>query len=293
MFFINFLNSKIQSLKRIVSNYSFYSNFFKWFSIVLILIGIISFILTLLSAPIIFDFDFTNQGLKEFYNRNQYIVLIFAASITTSSLWITFEKMSQSEIQLKFNNFYTHREEFIKTFIENYFIKGIASANEIEPRALLVEIYSIIYYRTYENFNPVINNKLKVEIIKYYDLVSSSPLNKNIFDIGTLNQLQITHIRQKFPSELLIFIYRFSQKIQKNLVSNYELQASVLDSADQLNIINSFNFIMLHDIFYSIKLMNLLLTYDDFKREPLHYLTENIFRYRHLLHLPFDIYSEF
>lgn len=285
-----------------MKNYNVFSKTILIIFFVCITLAITSFFYTLKDSKVYLDFS--NTAITDFYNHYQVTILLLGVGITLITLWATFVRMIQTENQLsfleqqiksineqnKFSNFYTHREEFIKSFSDHYFIKEISKVNEIVPRILLNDIYSSMYYETHKEFSPHLNKTFNTEVEEYFNAVENSILNHNTTSLKSINYSEIDIIRQKIPPKILIYIYRFSLHIQLSILNPN--RQKILDQED-IKVINSLEFVRLHEIFFSIKLLNLLLTYDGITRNPYNYFWENILSYRIELHLPFDIYKEF
>lgn len=255
-------------------------------------LAVVSFFITLINSDV--KINLSNKGMIDFYNHYQASVVLLGVGITLLTLWATFERMNQTEKQLRFSNFHTHREEFIKTFSINPFIKEISSANECEPRILLNELYSFLFYKTYKDFVPNVNGNSYRMLEDFYSRIKKSELNKNTFQLKSLPSDRLHLIRYEIPPPLLKHIYRFSQYLQIKLLPPDDLSSyrAIEIEKERREILNSVEFLMIHDVFYTIKLIILLLGYDEIIKEPLHYLSENINEYRTELCLPFDLFTE-
>lgn len=155
---------------------------------------------------------FTNHGFTNLFDSYgvTFTILGFAAFLFT--LWLTLERMEQTERRLttseklykqtqkqidvmsdnnKFNNFFKHREEFLKYFIQKKYIKSIAIDADTSPEGMLIQFYDFFFYKSYNDFKPSINDDVLARTYKFIEHIGSSELNKKEKDFCEINNDEI------------------------------------------------------------------------------------------------------
>jgi len=251
-------------------------------------LAITSFIWTAINSDIYIDLS--NKGFLDFYNNYQAVVVLLGVGITLLTLLATFGRINQTDKQLQFSNFYTHREEFIKIFSVNRFIRELSLANDLETRILLNELHAYLFSRSYNDFFPKINKTAYSDLMHFYNKVKNSKLNRSHMALSQFTHDQILKERKSIPLPILRHIEIFSQKMREKLFLETTTTTHDLTEFEmkRLETVKSFQFIMLHDLVYTIKLIILLFGFDGITLEPLFSLDENIRIYRSQLKLPID-----
>ena len=156
-------------------------------SICLMVISFVSFVWTLCTASRLY-FDFTNQGWRDFLNYYDAQLKIAGVGIAFFALWMTSARMKQTEDQIRsivennrFNNFFKHRDEFVKSLSSQEFMINLARYSGVNLNDLLLSYYGMFFSRSYENFEPKLR-EAKLKHVKDYlnDLNSERELNYNL-----------------------------------------------------------------------------------------------------------------
>jgi len=142
-------------------------------SICLITIAIISFFWTLITVGR-FYIDITSEGWNGFLNYYSPQLKIAGVGLAFFIIWMTAERMKQTQDQIRsivennrFNNFYKHRDEFIKHLSSQQFMVNIAKYSDFNLNDLLLTYHRMFYTSRYENFSPEIHSS-KLEDIKEF-----------------------------------------------------------------------------------------------------------------------------
>ena len=142
-------------------------------SIFLLIISIISFFWTLITIGR-FYIDISSQGWKDFLSYYSPQLKIAGIGIALFALWMTAARMKQTEDQIRsivennrFNNFFKHRDEFVKYISLQEFMANLARYSNLNLNDLLLSYYGIFFSRSYESFNPKLS-EAKVKHIKDY-----------------------------------------------------------------------------------------------------------------------------
>jgi len=156
-------------------------------SIGFMVVAFISFIWTLICESTIY-FDFTSQGWSDFLDYYSPQIKIAGVGIALFALWMTAARMKQTEDQIRsivennrFNNFFKHRDEFVKYFSSQQFMINLAKYSNQNLNDLLLSYHGMFFTRSYENFESKLN-KVILEHIKNFcnTLNEDNELNYNI-----------------------------------------------------------------------------------------------------------------
>lgn len=154
-------------------NYFRISRILFYASVSFICASLLSFFWTLIISSRIY-FDPSSNGLKEFVSYYQPQIALAGVGIALFALWITSERMKQTKEQIdvmadnnKFNNFYRHREEFIKYLSSQPFIINLAKCARQNLDDLLLQYHGIYFAKRYDEFEPEIN-EIKFNDIKLF-----------------------------------------------------------------------------------------------------------------------------
>ncbi len=168
-------------------NYYRISRILFYTSITFICVSLLSFLWTLITSSRIY-FDPSSTGLKEFISYYQPQIALAGVGIALFALWITSERMKQTKEQIdvmsdnnKFNNFYKHREEFIKYLSSQAFIVNLANYSKQNLNDLLLEYHGYFFTRRYDEFKPKIRPSIKNRMKSFFNSISETKeLNYNI-----------------------------------------------------------------------------------------------------------------
>lgn len=152
-------------------------------------------------------FLWNSIGLNNFISLFDTSIKFLAALIGIIAVWVTLERFSQTDRRInqaerqmniisdnnKFNNFLAHKKYFIDSFkldtlLVNH-IKETSSSNE----KILNRIYHSIYYKSYHDFQPNINDKFKLEIENSFKKINDLDIKftKDIINDDILGDLKV------------------------------------------------------------------------------------------------------
>ena len=179
---------------------------YKIFSIILLAISICLFLAFILSSIFIhinqpsLSLQLDSNGFSNFLKIYSPSLQIGTSAIIFFTLWLTFERMKQTQRQLeinqenvKFNNYYKHREEFNQFINKMPFFNFIKEHSQIPVDTLIPAIYSYFFNKSYTSFEPRLNTKSKEEIDNFIKDIKNSSLSNFNQD---LEQVPIEEIKK-------------------------------------------------------------------------------------------------
>lgn len=206
---------------------------------ILLLLSLLGNIVHLGFLPI----DLTNQGFITFFNLYSSSIKIAGALLAVVTLIITLERMKQTKDQIKligdnnkFNNYYKHREEFVKYFSDNDYIMYIKGEDELDKKRFINVLYELFYYPSYHEFSPVINNDAEKVINIFMTAVRNSELNKDNFDL--LSAEGIKEIDNTITNSIFGYIYTtVNSKILRDLHRGRLTSKGYIELSDEKRIL--------------------------------------------------------
>jgi len=165
-------------------SYKIFSSLFLTFSIGLFILFICALFFTFINQPAS-QFQLDGEGFSNFLNIYSPSFQIGTVAIVFFTLWVTLERMNQTQKQLEltsenvsFNNYYKHKEEF-RSYLKNMpIIKDINKESKIEVDVLLDPIYTYFFNKNYKDFKPELNHKSKKEIHTFIATMKKSTISK-------------------------------------------------------------------------------------------------------------------
>lgn len=139
--------------------------------------------------------DLSRDGINNFINIFNPSFEIGAVLLALFIIWLTFERMNQTEKRIrqtqeqlrisednnKFNNYFKHREEFIEYFKTTSFYDYLININ---ANFQITHIYKKLYYENYNNFRPALNENSKNKIDYFLNKVKNSTINRPHFNLS-------------------------------------------------------------------------------------------------------------
>ncbi len=177
-------------------NYQIFSKIFLLISIILFIAFLFSSTFILINQkPLHIQLD--SVGFTNFLNIFSPSLQIGATSIIVFTLWLTLERMKQTQVNITFNNYYKHKEEFIAFLKKMPFFDVIQNQSQFEVDVLLPPVYSYFFNKSYNDFEPSLNIKSKKEINNFIDKIKESSIslhnqnleNVSIDDLKKLSEL--------------------------------------------------------------------------------------------------------
>jgi hypothetical protein len=170
------------------------------FSVSLLALSILLFIAFILSSVLIYinqptlQFQPDSFGFTNFLKIYSPSLQIGTSAVVFFTLWLTMERMTQTEDQInlnqenvKFNNYYKHKEEFSAFLNRMSFFKFIKENIKVEIETLFPAIYSYFFNSSYKTFKPTLNPDAKKEIDDFINEIKNSTLsnpNQNLEQVS-------------------------------------------------------------------------------------------------------------
>lgn len=202
-------------------------------SVAFICVSLLSFFWTLITSSRIY-FDPTSEGFKQFINYYQPQIALAGVGMVLFALWITSERMIQTQDQIKsitdnnrYNNFIKHRESFFDFMEENDFLRNMARRDSRDSKFFIGALYNSFYYSSYHFFEPNINPSIGSYLIIIRDKLLSYVNDGNV----DLNNADINELEGKL-SLFRFFNYddiieELSEKPIPNLLSNLNKRTKI------------------------------------------------------------------
>lgn len=186
------------------------SKYFSYAIFSFIAAALIIFLIIFFNEGIYYLFSFTSKGFKLFLTLYDFPIKILTASVILFGIQLTLARMRQTHKQIeiitdnsRFNNFYKHREEFIKFWGKSLLV-SLAYENDRfkklnSPEAQNADhqaMYNVFYYSSYHSFQPHLNDKYFLVAKKFLDLLYTSKLNIKNYDIINIERSELNDIHQ-------------------------------------------------------------------------------------------------
>ncbi|MCJ7690425.1 MAG: hypothetical protein MUO60_14045 [Clostridiaceae bacterium] len=136
---------------------------------------------------------FDNQGFENFITYFSSSIKVGALFIIVLTIYLTLQRMHQTEWQNyiisdnnRFNNFYKHREEYLKFFQEKRLFIDLAKVAGYTLNQLLLDHYRIYYYKRDQEFKKEIKASALESIRQFINTIKNENLdniNMNIEDL--------------------------------------------------------------------------------------------------------------
>ncbi len=164
----------------------------------IILAIIIIFILTLyfgIEEAVKHKIQWDNEGFKNLIIYFNSAIQVGAVLLITLTIYFTIYRMNQTKEQIdqmidnnRFNNYYKHREEFVKFFQDNKLFQKLAEASGYTLNQLLLEYYKIYYYKRDEEFQKRIKPSTLQAIENFLAIVRISGIDsQNDLDLSEID----------------------------------------------------------------------------------------------------------
>lgn len=184
------LNQNIDKLSKMKIKYNTYSNIVFIFFIVLFLSSVISFIIIMLDKPM--AIDCSQEGLENLFKEFKTTVKFITATIAMFVIWLTLERMKQTQEQLdtiknstNLNNFFIHKAQFINHMKKTSYIQDYDKLNIPTVENVLSEIYRYYYNPSFINFKPKLSTNANKKYNSFINDIRKSELE--IKDISLLD----------------------------------------------------------------------------------------------------------
>jgi len=189
-------------------------------------------------------------------------IKIGTALFASLAVFLTVERMKQTDLQIdeiiknnRFNNFFKHREEFKKEFVNNRFFMEISELTDRDVSFEIGLLYNLFYYQSPNTFEPHLNNDAENNITNFLKMVTNSELDKKGYSLENYDTEELVKISEKnYPQikNLIISIHsKLTPQIRKT-AEKYEEDVRPLVS----------KFIYLNEIFWSGILYQSLFQFD-------------------------------
>jgi len=253
---------------------------FQIFSKIFLLMSIILFIAFIFSSISIFinrtpsHIQLDSVGFSNILNIFSPSLQIGASSIVIFTLWLTLERMKQTQENITFNNYYKHKEEFILFLKKMPFFDTIENQSKFEVDVLLPPIHSYFFNKSYKDFEPRLNPKSKNEIDHFITKIKGSSLsisNQNLESISIDELKKLSELSNQ-TIEPICAIYT---EIELTTVR----QHFVAVGGRPINLVEE-RFKLLSNLFWTISLYEDILSFDGISQSERANFTLNYRNYR-------------
>ncbi|MBU2444763.1 MAG: hypothetical protein KJ666_04215 [Bacteroidetes bacterium] len=247
---------------------------FKWITVFLFVCFIGSVIIIFIDLFPIYPL-ITRLGLTNFFNYFDPSIKIGAFFTGALAILITLERMYQTSENYQLNNYFKHKEEFIKEFKDNRFFQEISALTDRDIEFEVRNLYNKFYYKSPNNFTPYLNKETKDQFENFIKSVKESSLDKIDYDLF------------QFPKEDLIKISEINHWELKSLVNS--MNSRVIPSMRSIaknngdNIADRINkFVYLNEIFWSGLFYEFLLLFNGANKHIWNNFPINFINYREI-----------
>jgi len=182
---------------------------FQIFSVVLLVISVIMFFVFVLSSIFIsinqpsLSIQLDSVGFSNFLQIYSPSLKIGASSIVFFTVWLTFQRMRQTQKQLDItqenvtlNNYYKHKEEFIQFLNKTSLFMFIKKKSPFDAEVFMPAIYSYFFNKSYKGFEPRLNPKSKIEINNFITEIKKSSISNVSQDLEQVSIEEIKRLSQ-------------------------------------------------------------------------------------------------
>lgn len=216
------------------------------FCIVLIL-DIVAFIQSYFS-----DSHFTVETiLSQFYQTfffGKYFLIFYGIDIAVN-------KWKESISNNQFNNYFKHKEEFIKEFSKHELIKELKKLTETDTASVLRDMYILFYYKSDKEFSFRMNKKAHSDIKRFLKRFEKSELNKSNTSLYDLPIEKLEHLSKINIADVRRYITSINSRLTPAMRKRWG-NISMNDKLDFKKIV------YINEIYFSALLYNNLLQYD-------------------------------
>ena len=205
------------------------------------------------------------EGFKNFFDWFDFPVKLYAACIALLTLAITSMRAFQFDKSLellsdnnKFNNFYKHREEFIKFMNQVYFFNTSRGPLNQDKRVIILPFYDQYYYKNYKTFQPAVSDNVMNEISTFYNrlkIIGIENTSLNIIEIDKLRE--IDYIINNVVKRHIYYFTSTELTIVKDFYSRKGIQIEDNDLKNETDRVT-----ILTKVFYSIQFYEALMSFD-------------------------------
>jgi len=176
-----------------------------------------------------------NEGFKNLIIYFNSAIQVGTVLLITLTICFTIYRMNQTKAQIdqmidnnRFNNYYKHREEFVKFFQDNKLFQKLAEAYGYTLNQLLLEYYKIYYYKRDEEFQKRIKPSTLQAIEDFFAIVRISGIDsENDLDLSELDLSDVSKPNGNYMYhylEIKKLIDGFNVLIKTNLnMSDYQI----------------------------------------------------------------------
>lgn len=240
----------------------FYKYFF-WVAFSLFIISFALVIIILVEKKI--DLSCTLKFFESLFFILDIPIKILAAAIAILTIGITvyrayqFDKgMEVANNNNQFNNYYKHREEFIKEFSDKTFFKEYREITGRDTSEYVKNLYNEFYYSSPNEFSPKINSEIKNKIDKFIDGVSNSKVNIKDYNLSSLQKEEFSYlINLNIPS-----VNTLISSMTSKLIPSMRIAP---DQSKEVEMIISSVFVYMYIFYWSISLYSAVLLFDGSK----------------------------
>lgn len=194
----------------------------------------------------------STDGVNNLLTYYEPSIKFLTALIAVTAVWMTLERLAQTDKRLmqaerqmdlvsennRFNNYLNHKKEFIEHFQNNIILQNYGKKNAVIFKSSLLELYSWIYYGSYNNFRPTLNERFQNQVGIFFK-------NANKFDFDSITEkfdiMQINEYSSKLSNiitdiplliQRIVVIYEdpTKEKIRNYVTHKFNLAGIVLEN---------------------------------------------------------------
>lgn len=184
-----------------------------------------------------YSFDPSTKGFSVFLKIYEFPIKLATASVVLFGLWLTIERMKQTDKQIesivsnnRFNNFYKHREEFIKFMSDRKPFSDLIIKYPSETKNYLIGIYGFAFSRKAQAFNGILDDNFKKNCIAFTSSIGKYfSIHQDIKEIEPhkIKNLLTTipfEIFFKYETDLIRITNNYRSKLENNSVNEESRQ---------------------------------------------------------------------
>jgi hypothetical protein len=199
------------------------------------------------------DCSISSLGIKQLFDVYDTSIQLGTALLAITALILTLERMRQTRSQIesidhnyRFNNFYKHKEEFIKDFSRNPLFINLTKDQNTTIDRVLSEIYQFYFYKSYDDFKPYLNQKSLSLMDQFYSKLNSSSLKNYLSSFNEITTEELTTISNTFSEHHHLISMFVKRCLESDSVAN--THANLM--GDEYN-----KFLSLCHIFYTCQII--------------------------------------
>jgi len=146
------------------------------------------------------NYKYSKDGVSYAFENYKNSIAVGTAFLAILAIYLTMRRLSQTQTQLQvvgannqFNNFYKHREEFIKSFLKKPYITSLALAAGRSNEEFIINCHGLYFGTNYYSFDASIkSDRMKEMQIAFRELENISMPSNNFEEIISKGKFKIS-----------------------------------------------------------------------------------------------------